>query len=84
MATVVYHFDIDRCVCKQKDDEAIVLPASLSIFKFYATNYSFVSTVEHQSNLGTMPTSFGVADVTGKHRYVLSFIENNPHYRLTK
>ena len=29
-------------------------------------------------------TSFGVADATGKHRYVLNFIENNPHYRLTK
>ena len=31
-----------------------------------------------------MPTSFGVADVTGKHSYVLNFIENNPLDRLIK
>ena len=71
------------CVCKHKGDDTIVLPASLSILKFYASNYSSVSTVEYQSNLQTMPTSFRVADGTGKHHYVLCFIENNLHYRLT-
>ena len=54
------------------------------IFKFYSSNYFSVSIFEYESNLGTMPTSFGVADVTGKHSFVLNFIENNPHDRLIK
>ena len=30
-----------------------------------------------------MPTIFRVADTAGKHHYILSFIENNLHHRLT-
>ena len=56
-------------------DEAIVFSAGLFNFKFYSSSYSSVSIFEHQSNLGTMPTSFRVADLTGKHSYVLNFIE---------
>ena len=54
------------------------------VLEFYASNYSSVSTFEYQSNLRTMPTSFGVADITDKHCYALSFIKNNPHDRLIR
>ena len=44
---------------------ALLCQPIFAIFEFYAHNYNYVSTFECLSNLGTMPTSFGIADVTG-------------------
>ena len=46
-----------------------------SIFEFYDSDYAlFFSTEYNKSISGTnsgLPTNFGIADVTGKHRYSL-------------
>ena len=46
-----------------------------SIFEFYAGNCASVFTFEYLSNLGTMPTSLGVADVTDKHHHKACYDE---------
>ena len=58
-----------------KGDEAIVLPTSLFSFKILSAIILLFTLLN---------TSFEVAEVIGKHCYVLSFIKNNRHYRLTK
>ena len=50
------------------------MPAIVLLFPLLNTN----------QNLGTIPTSFVVADILGKHCYVLSYIENNADYQLIK
>ena len=50
-----------------------VLPTSLFNFEFYASNHPSVFAFEYFSNFGTLPTSLGIAAVTGKHHCISVF-----------
>ena len=55
-----------------------------SRFVFYGGSYTFVFAFEHLTNLGTMPISIGIVDVTGKHCFTRLFSAFTPIFENIK